>query len=274
MMQQQPTIIVIGNEKGGTGKSTVTMHLITYLIHLGFKVGSLDLDARQGTLTRYVENRASYNDYKKLTLAMPEHYPVQKSPDLNIEIAQNEDHENFTQRLQGLYDNDFIVIDTPGSDQYLSRLAHSYADILITPLNDSFVDLDMLAQINTTTGQIIRPSTYCEMVWDQKKQRAMRKLSSFDWIVLRNRLSTLFAKNKQEMQITLEKLGKRVGFRPISGFSERVIYRELFLKGLTVLDLEQGEVEMSLSHVAAKQELRELMTALNLEKVQAKLNSA
>lgn len=272
MTTKKPFIIVLGNEKGGTGKSTVSMHTIVHLCRLGFAVGSIDLDARQGTLTRYIENRMATKDQDNLNIVIPSHHPIFKSTLKNEDEAQSDERTRFDQALENLNDKDFILIDTPGSDQYLSRLAHSHADLLITPLNDSFVDMDMLARVNPETGEIIRPSTYCEMVWDQKKQKAMRGQPSFDWIVVRNRLSTLHAKNKAEMEGALEKLAKRVGFRPAAGFSERVIFRELFLKGLTVLDLQDAGIDMTLSHVAARQELRSLIRAINLPTLQERLN--
>lgn len=44
--------------------------------------------------------------------------------------------------------HDFIVIDTSGHDRYLMWLAHSMADTLITPLNDRFVDFDVLVTVD------------------------------------------------------------------------------------------------------------------------------
>lgn len=264
-------VIVLGNEKGGTGKSTVSMHLIVHLLRLGFTVGSIDCDARQGTLTRYVENRRAYQAAHKVDLPFPDHHPLIRSENPQQEEAEKEDKENFLACLEKLKDKNCIVIDTPGTDTYLSRLAHSYADLLITPLNDSFIDLDMIGRVEAETGNIQRPSTYAEMVWEQKKARALRRDPAFDWIVIRNRLSSLHAKNKEDMKKALEALSKRVGFRIADGFGERVIFRELFLKGLTVLDLGATGTGMSLSHVAARQELRNLLLLLNLPQVGEKL---
>lgn len=272
--QKDPFIIVIGNEKGGTGKSTISMHLIVHLLRLGFTVGSIDIDARQGTLTRYIENRLNFNKTKELNLPISRHHPILRSTATTTEEAEADEHKRFTATLESLADKDFIVIDTPGTDNYLSRLAHSFADLLITPLNDSFVDMDMLARVDSETGQITRPSTYCEMVWEQKKQRAMRGLKAFDWLVLRNRLSSIHAKNKLEMRNALEQLAKRVGFRVISGFSERVIFRSLFPKGLTLLDLADAQIDMTLAHAAARQELRQLIQALQLPEVTQRLAMA
>jgi chromosome partitioning protein len=268
-----PYIIVLGNEKGGTGKSTAAMHIITSLLRQGYKVGSIDVDARQGTLSRYVENRrlrSQANPDEHLPL--PEHYPVFRSEKSVVEEAQVEDEENLKAALEKLKESDYIVIDTPGSDMYLSRLAHSYADTLITPLNDSFIDLDMLARLNPETLEIIRPSTYSEMVWEQKKQRAIRgDRRAIDWIVLRNRLTAVNSRNKEEMRKALESLSKRIGFRLVAGFGERVIFRELFLNGITLLDLRESRVAMSLSHVAARQELNQLLEMIQIPKQKKKV---
>lgn len=269
--KQLPFVIVLGNEKGGTGKSTVSMHVIVHLLRLGFQVGSLDIDARQGTLTRYNENRRNFCQTQNINLPLSDHHPLPKSTLAHRDEAEADERERLSQCLENLKNKDFIVIDTPGTDSYLSRVVHSYANLLITPLNDSFIDMDMLARIDAQSGNIVRPSTYCEMVWEQKKQRALRGLPSFDWLVMRNRLSSIHAKNKEEMKQALDQLAKRVSFRVANGFGERVIFRELFLKGLTVLDLADAGIELTLSHVAARQELRSLIQAINLPIIEQKL---
>lgn len=262
--EQKPYIIVLGNEKGGTGKSTVAMHVITNLLWQGYRVGSIDVDARQGTLSRYVENRRNRIKQTGLDLPISDHFPVFRSDKEKVSEAQAEEQSNFVGAVELLRDKDFIVIDTPGSDTYLSRLAHSFADTLITPLNDSFIDLDMLVRVSPESLDILRPSTYSEMVWDQKKQRAIRDNGSIDWIVLRNRLSNIHSRNKEEMERVLNALAKRIGFRLVPGFGERVIFRELFLSGLTLLDLRKTNTPMTLSHVAAKQELSSLFEKIQL----------
>lgn len=271
LKKEKGFVIVLGNEKGGTGKSTVSMHLITHLLRLGFSVGSLDIDARQGTLTRYIENRLNYKTTHDIDLLISDHHPLFKSTHESIEFSEAEDRKKLTETLEKLSDKDFIVIDTPGTDSFLSRVAHTYADLLITPLNDSFIDLDMIGRIDPETGEVLRPSTYAEMVWEQKKARAMRRENTFEWLVMRNRLSSIFAKNKEDMQLALNALAKRLGFRVAKGFGERVIFRELFLKGLTVLDLQDAKIDMNVSHLAARQELRNLLTMIPLPRVAQKL---
>lgn len=262
--ENKPYIIVLGNEKGGTGKSTVTMHVISSLLWQGYKVGSIDVDARQGTLSRYVENRQHRIKESGLNLLISQHVAVFRSNLESVSAAKEEEETQFSRALEEHRDCDFIVIDTPGSDTYLSRLAHSYADTLITPLNDSFIDLDMLVRVDPDSLNILRPSTYSEMVWDQKKQRAMRDSGKIDWIVLRNRLASIHSRNREEMEKVLNALAKRIGFRLMPGFGERVIFRELFLNGLTLLDMREMGMSMTLSHVSAKQELTDLINGLNL----------
>lgn len=271
--EKKPYIIVLGNEKGGTGKSTLSMHLITYLVRQGYNVGTIDVDAHQGTLTRYLENRAQTAEQQKIRLPMPEHHPLLRSQESVREDAERDEEARLMACLGALAGKDFIVIDTPGSDSFLSRLAHAQADTLVTPLNDSFVDLDVLARLCSQTGAILRPSTYSEMVWEQKKRQAMQGRNGFDWVVVRNRLSSLNARNKEEMLEALEKLAARVRFRTAPGFGERVIFRELFLSGMTLLDLQDAGVPLSLSHVAARQELINLLKVLNLPSINAHLDN-
>ena len=273
-LSTKPYVIVLGNEKGGTGKSTLSMHIMTQLLRLGNSVASIDVDARQGTLSRYLENRKAYALKENLSLPMPTHKAIFRSQSALVEDAQKEEAKRMQDSLECHKDHDFIIIDTPGSDSYLSRLAHSYADTLITPLNDSFIDLDMLVRVQMGDKESMRPSTYSEMVWEQKKTRLLRDKQHVDWIVVRNRLSHIVAKNKLEMGRILEILQNRLGFRTASGLSERVIFRELFLSGLTLLDMSDVNHTMTLSHVSARQELRQLMEMINLPQLGEQLKLA
>jgi chromosome partitioning protein len=89
---------------------------------------------------------------------------------------------------------------------------------------------------------------------------------SVDWVVLRNRLQHIEARNMRRVGDALTELSRRVGFRVIPGLHERVIYRELFPKGLTLLDLNEiGQIgQVGIAHVAARQELREMIAAFAL----------
>ena len=267
-------IIIIGNEKGGSGKTTTCMHLIIGLLRLGFRVGSMDIDARQRSLTRYIDNRKMTIAKENTPLPMPAHIVINKSP-LNIqEEAEEDERDRFTRALAKLLVTcDFVVVDSPGNDTFLSRLAHSYADTVITPVNDSFVDLDVLAAVDGLTLQVQKPSIYSEMLWEQKLQRARRDGGSIDWIVMRNRLSNLDARNKRQISKIMEELTKRLGFRQAPGFSERVIFRELFLLGLTVLDVLETTKSgaLSMSHLAARQEVRDLLKSLRIPLVDARI---
>ena len=268
-------ILVIGNEKGGSGKTTTSMHLIVALLRLGFKVGSMDIDARQRSLSRYVENRKATMAAESTSLPMPAHVVVNRSPFLTTQESEADERDRFTRALARLLANcDFVVIDSPGSDTYLSRLAHSYADTVITPVNDSFVDLDVLAAVDGITMKIQKPSIYSEMLWEQKLLRARRDSGTIDWVVMRNRLSNIDARNKRMITRVMEDLTRRLGFRLAPGFSERVIFRELFLLGLTVLDVvetNKSGTTLSMSHLAARQEVRDLLKSLRIPAIDERI---
>ena len=265
-------VLVIGNEKGGSGKSTTALHIAVALLGEGARVATLDLDARQGTLGRYIENRAAYLRRNGIDLPMPVHAAVPLSTLPDRSEAQADERSRLEAALERVIDGaDFVIVDTPGSDTHLSRLAHSWADTLLTPLNDSFIDLDLLARVDPDTLKIVRPSIYAEAVWKQRQLRAVQGGRPVDWVVMRNRLSSIAARNKRDMGNVIAALAKRIGFRVAAGLSERVIYKELFLSGLTLLDLksggakrEDGGPSLTLSHVAARQEVRDLVAALNL----------
>jgi chromosome partitioning protein len=247
------TVIVFGNEKGGTGKSTLAVHVAIALVRMNFAVTVVDGDLGQGSTTRYLMNRETFlQSNPHAHLAMPRtrlaHAWEDASPD---EVAGH---------LSGA-ETDVIVVDTPGFHSPLSHALHTCADLIVTPLNDSLIDLAVLADIEPDTGEVLRPSHYAERVWQARKARAARDGGSISWVVLRNRLSALDAHNKRLMAEILDRLAPRVGFKVGPGFGERVIFRELFLQGLTLSDFEDRAVGLAwtVSHVAARQELRGLL---------------
>jgi chromosome partitioning protein len=264
ILSRRPHVIVLGNEKGGSGKSTTAMHLIVALLRDGWQVASLDLDARQGTLSRYFENRAAAAG--DIDLLLPLHRKLARSTLDSAVAARAAEVDAFDAVMAEFADRDFVVIDTPGSDSHLSRLGHARADTLVTPLNDSLLDLDLLARFDSEGKRILGPSIYAEMVWEQKKARALADGGSIDWVVMRNRLAHLDARNKRRIGKLLEDLARRIGFRLAPRFSERVIFRELFARGLTLFDLRKKGtgVALTMSHLAARQEVRGLLDAIGL----------
>lgn len=258
-------IVVLGNEKGGTGKSTTAMHVAVGLLRDGYKVATIDLDPHQGTLTRYVENRRAFAAAKTIRLPETEHVAFASST-LDSQAAANEADARTLDSLVARFDalHDFIVMDCPGQDNAIARYALSLADTLITPINDSFIDMDLLAKVGGQPPRVLGPSTYSQIVWEQKQARAQRNREAIDWIVMRNRLAALDSRNKKNVGSALEQLAERIGYRLLDGFSERVIFRQLFLQGLTVLDLRDDgtDVQLNMSHVAARQEIRNLLDAV------------
>jgi chromosome partitioning protein len=246
-------LIVFANEKGGSGKSTTAVHTAVALATAGRSVAAIDLDARQRTLARYFENRIETERRLQTRLVTPRYETID-----SIDPA---DVENRIDTLAN--EVDFLIIDTPGRDDPLARASIVRSDTLVTPINDSFVDLDLIGQVDPEKYTIRKPSFYAELIWEARKTRARHDGGTVDWVVLRNRLQHVEARNMRRVAGALNELSKRVGFRVIPGLSERVIYRELFPKGLTLLDIEHlGEV--GIGHIAARQELREMVSGLAL----------
>ncbi len=252
-MSQHPHFIVFANEKGGTGKSTTAVHTAIALAVSGHRVAALDLDNRQRTMTRYLENRDA--TMRRLEKELPR---------AAYEVLEDHREEAFAAAAERLSaEADVIVVDTPGRDDPVSHAAILRADTLVTPMNDSFVDLDLIGQVHPENFKVTRPSFYAELIWNSRTQRAKVTGKSVDWVVLRNRLQHVESHNLHRVGAALDELAKRVGFRVIPGLGERVIYRELFPKGLTLLDLQQlGEV--GIAHITARQELREMIGGLGI----------
>ncbi len=244
------------------------MHVAIGLLRLGYRVATFDLDARQGSLTRYLANRFEFIGQTKEDLPSPMHFPIEKHVDDRIVDQETKDRAFLLSAIAEVAEHmDFIVIDTPGADTFLSQLAHAHADTIVTPMNDSFVDLDVLARIDTATRTIKGPSIYTRLVQNSRLAKLGAENKDIDWIVMRNRLSHLEARNKREIGELLNVMAERFDFRLAPGFTERVIFRELFLKGLTLLDLKQEpDVKMTMSALSARQEIRQLLRFIAPEK--------
>ena len=263
----QSRIIVVGNEKGGAGKSTIAIHLVTALLHGGSKVAIIDLDTRQQSMNRFFANRREWLAANQADAPMPL-TPSGDTAQLITAAADDDRVERFDAILAEAREMaDHVVIDTPGADTRLSRAAHRAADLIVTPMNDSFVDFDMLGTVDPVTLEVKKASLYSETVWEARKQRMVADRQAIDWVVLRNRLATTEARNRKRLEERMTALSRKVGFRTGPGLRDRVIYRELFPFGLTIADLSATirPVAVSLSHVAARQELRALMQSLKLE---------
>jgi chromosome partitioning protein len=260
--------VVLGNEKGGAGKSTLAMNVAIALINFGQRVASIDLDLRQKSFTQYIENRRAWAKHSGIRLAAPAHFCVARGTSHKVDENEAIEFSGFVDALSAVEQtHDFIVVDTAGADTHLTRLAHSMADTLITPLNDSFVDFAVLGKVDPATFSVTGESHYAKMVREARTQRRLADGVQMDWVVVRNRLSMLDSRNKQRVVKGIAELALRLGFRSTDALAERVIYREFFPRGLTALDnLDEKTLGMrpSLSHLTARQELMGLMQTLKL----------
>lgn len=259
-------VIVVGNEKGGSGKSTIAVHIAVALLKLGQSVATIDLDSRQRSFTHYIDNRLAWARQRGKELPAPTHVCFDDEADLSGTDDEGEGRAAFLKAIETLSANhSYIVIDTPGHDHPLSRLAHAAADTLITPLNDSFVDLDVLGNVDAETFGVTGISHYAGAVSDARRDRQAAGKSDTDWIVLRNRLSTLGSRNKRFVGEALDDLSRQLGFRCIEGLAERVVFREFYPRGLTAID-DIDELTLgtrpTMSHATAQLEVQNLIAAL------------
>src|SRR6188768_536225 len=261
-------VIVLGNEKGGSGKSTTAMHIAVALLKAGQRVATIDLDSRQKTFTHYVENRRDAARRGVGVLEVPDHFAIARGEGVRVDENEAAEFGGFAAAINTVeHTHDFIVVDTPGTDSYLMRLAHSMADTLVTPLNDSFLDFDVLGTVDPTTFAVTGQSQYAEMVCEARRHRRLIDGAFPDWIVVRNRLSMLGSRNRRLVGEGLNELALRLGFRFTDGFAERVIYREFFPRGLTALDdLDENTLgtRPNMSHATAREEVMQLLGQLKL----------
>jgi chromosome partitioning protein len=264
-------IIVFGNEKGGSGKSTTAMHVLVALLKAGWSVASIDTDGRQRSLTRYVENRALWRQRTGLPLELPTHFTVPLSEGTGDDLVADVEAREFRafaeaiSRVERRFD--CVVVDTPGSNSYLMRVSHAMADTLITPINESFVDFDVLAQVDPDTYEMQGPSHYAELVTEARRQRGTVDDHKTDWVVVRNRMTVLANRNRKNILRGLEEIAARLDLRVVEGISERVVFREFFLRGLTALDTLDAATlgsEPTISHLSARREITRLIDALRL----------
>jgi len=260
-----PMMIVVGNEKGGSGKSTTAIHLSVALLHRGYRVGTLDLDSRQGSMTRYMNNRRLFGEAGR-PVPEPRHLRLDDPGGATEEEARAAAERAVADALGEMAGCDVVIADTPGSRTMLSRVGHEFADMLITPINDSLLDIDVLAEIDPIKRTIVAPSFYCRMAWEYNNRRIVEGRDPIDWVVMRNRMAHVHSHNRRDVEQILDRLATRVGFRLAPGLGERVVFRELFSSGLTVLDLPMVDPERPLgaSQETAAREILALADALGL----------
>jgi chromosome partitioning protein len=261
-------VIVVGNEKGGSGKSTVAMNIAVALLKAGRRVATIDLDARQKTLTNYIENRRAWAEQIGCDLEIPEHVCLGERVNFPATEEQAAGSKALTHTVNELAEtHDFIVIDTAGHDNYLTRLAHTMADTLVTPLNDSYVDFEALGTVEPTNFAVTGASFYAQMVDEARSQRELLEQVRQDWIVLRNRLNATRTRNKRMVGQSLAELARRLNFRLVDGMGDRVVFREFYPRGLTAMD-ELNETTLgarpTMTHLTARIEVENLINAMQL----------
>jgi chromosome partitioning protein len=263
-------VIVVGNEKGGAGKSTISIHLAVALLKAGFKVACIDLDTRQQTMTRFFDNRRSWSESAAWSVELPYHRALERGDFGDQRANEAREFAMFAEAIGDVeHAYEFVVIDTPASDSYLMRLAHSLADTLVSPINDSFIDIDVFSRVQHDRKGRGSVSQYAELVREARRKRHLVDKGLIDWVIVRNRIASIASNNSRQIAVSIGRLAKELAFRNVEGFHDRVIFRELFPIGLTALDpIEAGASQgvLTSSQQAARREIEGLIAALDLPK--------
>lgn len=252
--RSQARVIAVANEKGGVGKSTVAFHLAVALADTGHKVLAIDLDRRQQTLTRALTARAGTARRLGVRLPLPRQVLLmqQSGAMLCQEIAR------------AGWDCDFVVIDAAGHDSPIARRAIAIADLLVSPVNSSFVDLDLIGRFHPVTNRLLGPGCFAAMIAELREAREAARMPALDWLVLQNRRRRDNSHNQGKVERALRRLAPQLGFRIGAGLQERVAYRELFPLGLTHIDLRRIP-EFARAKVAVAGEVTGLLDDLELD---------
>jgi chromosome partitioning protein len=261
-------VIVVANEKGGTGKSTLSIHITVALMKAGHRVASIDLDTRQRTLTRFFENRQSWAASNGVSIEIPFHHALDRGDTADVVENETREFARFADAITQIeHDYEFVVIDTPATDSYLMRLAHSLADTLVTPVNDSYIDVDVLSRVHHDRSRRGAVAHYANLVLDARRKRRQADAGLIDWVLVRNRIASLQSNNARQIANSLTKLAPELLFRTSEGLHDRVIFRELFPIGLTALDAIEAATRNGVltgSQLAAREEIGTLVETLQL----------
>jgi chromosome partitioning protein len=244
------------------------MHLAVGLIKAGRRVATLDIDFEGRTLSQYIHNRLGFAQANELALDTPAHYRVTDALS-NTKSGETETAEiNFISSAIAAAesDHDFIIIDTPSVLTKSNLFAHALADTVISPINDSFLDLDAIVPSTEMTQEIAR-SAYTAAIHRAREARELVTSRTIEWLVIPNRVfSSLDTRNERTIRMAIEEASLRLGFRIAPGIAELLVYRQLFPKGLTAFDpMEESllGVKPGISHVLARQDLRQLTSLVN-----------
>jgi len=272
-LRSAPHVIVVGGGKGGSGKTTLAMHVVVYLLKAGQRIGTLDLDSDQGGLTRYIENRERWANHRHIDLALPWHNRISSARGERTDEIESRELAQLQEAIAPMETScDFLVIDAPSHDNYLMGVAHLIADTVLTPLQDSFLDLGALGLVDPLTHEVTHTGHYAATVCAARKLRRQFDPAFVDWVVIVNRPC-----DPPLVKPCLRDLALRIGFKDAAGCAERAAYRQLFSLGLTAFDaLDEATLGAcpTESHLAAQREMRALMESLRLPVSQRGLRQA
>src|SRR5262249_1009070 len=93
---QSAHVVVLGNEKGGSGKSTTALQVALALLKAGKRVATSDRAARQQSFTHYIDNRRAWAERARITLELPTHYCIARAEGNSLVANESQEFANFS----------------------------------------------------------------------------------------------------------------------------------------------------------------------------------
>lgn len=251
-------IILFANEKGGVGKTTLVFNTAIDLCNRGYRVLAIDLDFRQRSLARAIENRMASNRCLGLDLPVPK-----------VCVLQQPSGPMLVQELNRLgSDRDVILIDAPGHDSPVARRAMALAQTIVTPINPSFFDLDVLGHFDPVSLKFRKPGPFAQAILDIRAEQMRRNLLPARWIIAKNRIRGAERSHNKRIEPMLAQLSDQLGLTIAEGLTERVAYRSLLQYGFTISDIKRVP---QLAHMQIRnvKEISRLTNELNIAPIKA-----
>jgi chromosome partitioning protein len=196
-------IILIGSNKGGSGKTTVACNLAVAFARDGKDVCIVDAD-KQGSAANWVTEREAGSREPAITV-------VQK-------------YDNISKTLESLAEKyEIVIVDVAGRNSREMITAAGVANILICPSQCSQLDLDTLGELQQ---QLVR----------------IRDLNEGLQVYIYQTMATtnvkVMERERNDFEAYLSEYPDLVALKSIGRY--RKIYRDVFADGISVLEADNA----------------------------------
>lgn len=241
-------IVTIGSFKGGTGKTTMAAVLGTAMTLRGLKVRVIELETQTKPLARYQASREFADlDGPKVT-------------DLNVS-GGTPDVKDWQMTFSSVKADaeragiDVVIIDTTSVWKPEVIAAHLMADLVLTTVTESPIDLYQIMPTEGPSMQAVRP--YAQLIDLVRRHAEKAERTNFDWFLCLNRKSHLITRVGERVRDRLTEFTDESRIQMVEGLVDRVGYRNMMDTGITPMDVIAGQ-PVQRSQIAARTEVNRL----------------